>query len=118
MQQLASEGDAARAQARDFGEVLSVVSTRKRIPLRLLSNHSRCRAATARARQLAMYLSHTVYGHTMAEVADFFGRDRTTVSHACALIEDMRDDASIDAEIIAMEQELLSGLAGESQHAH
>jgi chromosomal replication initiation ATPase DnaA len=98
----------------DFLQVIALVANRKRIPLRLLVNHARCRAATARARQLAMYLSHVVYGHTMVEVGEAFGRDRTTVSHACALIEDMRDDDGFDAEVSALEEELL----GSARNAH
>jgi chromosomal replication initiation ATPase DnaA len=40
-------------------------------------------------------------GLSMSEVGRGFGRDRTTVLHACHLIEDMRDDEEFDA-IVAM----------------
>lgn len=62
--------------------------------------------ATARARQLAMYLAHIVYGRSMKEIGQAFGRDRTTVSYACALIEDMRDDPHFDEEVSALERQL------------
>jgi Bacterial dnaA protein helix-turn-helix len=58
---------------------------------------------TARARQIAMYLLHTSLSASYGEVARAFGRDRTTVSHACRLIEDMRDDPRHDALLCRLE---------------
>jgi hypothetical protein len=58
---------------------------------------------TARARQIAMYLLHTSLSASYGEVARAFGRDRTTVSHACRLIEDMRDDPRHDALLCQLE---------------
>jgi chromosomal replication initiation ATPase DnaA len=43
------------------------------------------------ARQLAMYLLHTKLSLPFAVVAKLFGRDRTTVAHACSAVEDLRD---------------------------
>ena len=61
-------------------------------------------ARTAFARQLAMYLTHVVYGLTLSQVATQFGRDRTTVSHACHRVEDMRDDPAIDRLLWRLER--------------
>lgn len=83
--------------------VIALVAQEKHLPIRLLTHPSRGRATEARARQLAMYLSHTTLGRSLSEVGDAFGRDRTTVSYACALIEDMRDDPDFDAEVAALE---------------
>jgi Bacterial dnaA protein helix-turn-helix len=58
---------------------------------------------TARARQIAMYLLHTSLSASYGEVARAFGRDRTTVSHACRLIEDTRDDPRHDALLCRLE---------------
>jgi hypothetical protein len=58
---------------------------------------------TARARQIAMYLLHTSLSASYGEVARAFSRDRTTVSHACRLIEDMRDDKRHDALLCRLE---------------
>lgn len=58
---------------------------------------------TARARQLAMYLLHTSLSASYGEVARAFNRDRTTVSHACRLMEDMRDDPIHDALLARLE---------------
>jgi chromosomal replication initiation ATPase DnaA len=50
----------------------------------------------ARVRQVGMYVAHVTLGLSMAEVGKGFGRDRTTVLHACHVIEDMRDDDDFD----------------------
>lgn len=56
------------------------------------------------ARQLAMYLVHTLLSRTYQEVGVLFDRDRTTVSHACARIEDQREDKSrFEREVGAIE---------------
>ena len=49
----------------------------------------------ARVRQIAMYLAHVMLGLSMADVGKGFGRDRTTVVHACHIVEDMRDDIEL-----------------------
>jgi chromosomal replication initiation ATPase DnaA len=50
----------------------------------------------SRVRQIAMYVTHVMLGLSMMEVGKGFQRDRTTVLHACHLIEDMRDDGEFD----------------------
>lgn len=64
-----------------------------------LGQLTRRSAAAARARQVAMYLAHTALSWSLARVATAFGRDRTTVSHACGRVEDWRDDAGFDARL-------------------
>ena len=39
-----------------------------------------------------VYLAHVGFGLSYAMVAREFGRDRATVRHACAVIENARDD--------------------------
>jgi chromosomal replication initiation ATPase DnaA len=58
----------------------------------------------ALARQVAMYLAHVVHRLDFAAVGRLFGRDRTTVSHACRLVEDLRDDAWFDRRVAALER--------------
>ena len=60
-------------------------------------------ARAAFARQIAMYLVHVVYGLSMAEVAVRFGRDRSTASHACHRVEDLRDDPRFDRQLVHLE---------------
>lgn len=62
----------------------------------------RCRRA-ALVRQMAMYLTHVAYGWNLTEVGQAFGRDRTTASHACHRIEDLRDDPAIDRQLTEIE---------------
>ena len=87
-------------------DVISLVSKSKNVSRKVLVNRSRCRAPAARARQLAMYLSYVMLGRTLAEIGVIFGRDRTTVSYACGVIEDMRDDPAFDAEVCALENRI------------
>lgn len=83
--------------------VVDLVARERRVPKTLFLHHSRCRADVARARQLAMYLMHVALGTSLTAVGAAFGRDRTTVSHACALIEDMRDDPDFDHDVERLE---------------
>ena|SRR6218665_1797795 len=99
-------------------DAIALVARQKKLPIRLLTHKSRSRLPVARARQLAMYLSHVVLGRSLIEIGEAFGRDRTTVSYACALIEDMRDDPRFDDEVSAMERQLEAVLLEEGgQHA-
>jgi hypothetical protein len=53
-------------------------------------------ANVAFARQVAMYLTHVAFGMSLQRVAIAFARDRSTVAHACHVIEDRRDEAALD----------------------
>ena len=66
---------------------------------------TRGRPRAAFARQVAMYLAHVACGLTLTEVGHVFARDRTTVAHACGLVEDLRDDPVLDRSL-----ELLEGV--------
>lgn len=57
----------------------------------------------ARARHIAMYLAHVGYSWPLHRVAGAFGRDRSTVSHACHVVEDLREDRGFDARLDALE---------------
>lgn len=61
-------------------------------------------ARAAFARQISMYLAHVVCGLTLTEVGRVFGRDRTTVAHACGVVEDRRDDAAFDGRLTHLER--------------
>jgi len=66
----------------------------------------------ARVRQIAMYVTHVVLGVSMQEVGRCFGRDRTTVRHACHLVEDMRDDEDFDLAVVRIERVALAAFRG------
>lgn len=70
---------------------------------------SRGKAHCCLCRQIAMYFMHTAFSRTFHEVASFFDRDRTTVSHACNLVEDMRDDPEFDGKLAEIEKIMLAG---------
>ena len=55
------------------------------------------------ARQVAMYLTHVVCGLSMTEVGVLFSRDRTTVAHACEVVEDRRDNQDLDRRLERLE---------------
>ena len=64
---------------------------------------TRGRKNIAFARQVAMYLAHTAGGLSLISVGRLFGRDRTTVAHGCALVEDARDDVTFDRSLSLLE---------------
>ena len=78
------------------------------VPAASLRNPNRGRRPVALARQTAMYLAHVAFGLTFTRVGICFGRDRTTVRHACALIEDRRDDPTVEFGLSALEAGLLA----------
>jgi hypothetical protein len=55
-----------------------------------------------------MYLAHVAGGLPLAEVGRLFKRDRTTVAHACAVVEDRRDDPAFDRALAILEFALVS----------
>ena len=70
---------------------------------REVASPTRGSSQAALARQVAMYLAHVVCGLSLTEVGRLYGRDRTTVAHACAVVEDRRDDQSFDRAMSALE---------------
>lgn len=96
-----SESAAAR-----LAEVVTAAAAH--IPCHRLRQRQRGRRPAAEARQIAMYLAHIVFGLSYTRVGICFGRDRTTVRHACALIEDRRDDPARDMALSALECGLLA----------
>jgi chromosomal replication initiation ATPase DnaA len=68
-----------------------------------LRRRSRGRAKVALARQVAMYLAHVGCGMSLTQTGRTFGRDRTTVAHACTVIEDRRDDPLFDRALDLLE---------------
>ena len=69
---------------------------------------SRSSTEVSRARQVAMYLAHTVCAWPLARVGSAFGRDRSTAAHACQRVEDMREDAAFDTLVNECETCVLS----------
>lgn len=88
--------------------VAGAVAAAFRVEIDDLFAPTRRRRRIARARQIAMYLSHAGLGFSLSRASRCFARDRATVRHACALIEDARDDHRFDQMMFFLEQALLS----------
>ncbi len=73
------------------------------VPLHELNAPTRRNARAAFARQGAMYLAHVAFSLSYTEVGRGFGRDRTTVAHACRLVEERRDEPAVDAVLGSLE---------------
>jgi chromosomal replication initiation ATPase DnaA len=86
--------------------VEALVAAASGIGLAELRAASRGRATAALARQTAMYLAHVHLGLSLSEVGRNFGRDRTTVAHACACVEDRRDDPRFERVLACLEAAL------------
>ncbi|MEM9881131.1 MAG: helix-turn-helix domain-containing protein [Pseudomonadota bacterium] len=84
--------------------LIGLLSETLDVPTQQLRARTRCSPSIARARQIGMYLAHVSLGLKMAEVATGFARHKSTVVHACHMIEDMRDDGDFDAFIARHER--------------
>ncbi len=65
---------------------------------------SRGSPRAALARQVAMYLCHIGFSLSFEAVGRLFARDRTTVAHACRVVEDRRDDRWFDRRVAMLER--------------
>jgi hypothetical protein len=70
----------------------------------LLGFPSRGRADVALARQVSMYIARVSLSFSLTHVGKMFERDRTTVAHACEVVEQHRDDDLFDLAITRLEQ--------------
>jgi len=64
----------------------------------------------SRVRQIAMYVAHVTLELSMNDVARGFARTRTTVLHACHLIEDLRDDPEFDHMVQTTERVVIAAV--------
>jgi chromosomal replication initiation ATPase DnaA len=65
---------------------------------------SRGSPQAALARQAAMYLCHVGFALSFEAIGKLFCRDRTTVAHACRVIEERREDIWFDCRMATLEQ--------------
>lgn len=78
------------------------------VPSKELRHTGRTTVGISRVRQIAMYVTHTTLRISMGEVGRGYARDRTTVRHACHMIEDMRDDEDFDNAVMMTERVALA----------
>jgi chromosomal replication initiation ATPase DnaA len=81
------------------------------VPLADVRARSRGDRTTARARHVAMYLSHVVFSVHVRAVARIFGRSPTATHHALKRVESLRDDPELNRTLAWLEDMLRS--AGE-----
>ena len=74
------------------------------------------RFAVSHVQQVAMYVCHVALQLTMTDIAQGFGRDRTTVGYACAKVEDRRDDRAFDDLVGAVERVVNTIFIGKRSH--
>lgn len=108
-------GGAARPAETRCRVVEVLVAAAFGVPVAAIRAPARGKASVARARQVAMYLAHVGLGLSLSEIGRHFGRDRTTVAHACGRIEDCRDDNSVEAAIAFLEEALEICMASRSE---
>jgi hypothetical protein len=85
---------------------LTVAAVRSARPQATIFAPTRKTAADADARHLAIYLHHVALGASISACARLFDRDRASIRHACARIEDSRDDPDFDIALAALESAL------------
>ena len=74
------------------------------LPSKEIRRQGRTTLQVVRVRQVAMYVAHVVLGLTTREIGRGFGRNHTTVQHACHVVEDMRDEAAFDQVVARTER--------------
>lgn len=102
----ASGGTLGRGEACGARRVEIIVASAFALGAGAIRDARRGRATVAFARQVAIYLSHTRLGLSYTEAGAYFGRDRTTVAHACRTVEEKREDPVVDAAIDFLERAL------------
>jgi chromosomal replication initiation ATPase DnaA len=98
-------GASRREEALEACErVQDILSACFAISGRDIRSHERTRMEINRVRQIGMYLAHVTVGLSMIEVGEGFQRERSTVTHACHVIEDLRDDAEFESMLHMIER--------------
>jgi chromosomal replication initiator protein len=98
---------AATAKSITIPDILQVVMDRFHLRLSDLQGKRRHRSI-ASARQICMYLTRQLTGHSLGEIGGYFGgRDHTTVLHAVRTIEGQRgNDSELDVALRQMTDQL------------
>ena len=86
--------------------IVSTVSLEFAVPESGILSHLKGTSEVSYSRQIAMYLMHCIFGTSKTRIAEIFGRHFSTVSHACKVIEEDRDDPVFDDKLISLENRL------------
>lgn len=82
------------------------------VPLSEMRGATRGHPRAALARQVAMYMSHVVFGLGTSEIAQAFQRHKATTHHALRRVEDMRDNPDFDRSLRFLEATMRSAIGG------
>ena len=83
--------------------LIDILSAYFNVSGRQIRSPKRHNLDVARVRQIGMYVANVVLGINMTMIGQGFGRNKSTVIHACHLIEDMRDDDEFDRLVAKLE---------------
>ena len=104
-QRMIPRGGPRRDEVREICEAMQdILAACFSVSGRELRAQGRTRAEICRVRQIGMYVAHVIAGLSMYEVGLGFQRDRSTVAHACHLVEDLRDDPDFERAILMIER--------------
>lgn len=84
--------------------IIDLLSVFFNVSGRQLRSSRRTALPVSRVRQIGMYIAHVTLGMKMAIVGAGFGRDKSTVVHACHTVEDLRDDEDFDMIVARVER--------------
>ena len=87
--------------------IFSIIRLVYRVDMRYLLGPSLGGKHLSLARQEMYYLAHCCYGISYTELGRLTRRDRTSISHGCQRIEDLRDDVGVDKSLFFIELALL-----------
>ncbi|MCF4097912.1 helix-turn-helix domain-containing protein [Maritalea mediterranea] len=87
--------------------ILNLVACARQVPPRALLSRARGDGNICLARQMAMYLINVVLRRSLTYTGELFDRDRRTVSHACARIEELRERQQFERVMCCFERTLL-----------
>ena len=83
--------------------VFSLVASVYDVPAAELAEPTRQTPKVAAARQVAIYLAHTVLKMNFTDLGALFGRSRSTVLHAVRRVEARREDSRVDQTLTWLE---------------
>jgi chromosomal replication initiation ATPase DnaA len=83
------------------------------VPVDEMKKPTRGRPHAARARQIAIHLARLVFAMSQQQLAREFGRDRSTIHHACTTIAGMREASGEFDSTLRWMESLLRRAAGQ-----
>jgi chromosomal replication initiation ATPase DnaA len=82
------------------------------VPVEEMKRPTRGRPHAARARQIAIHLTQLVFQMSQRQLAREYGRDRSTIHHACRTIAGMREASGEFDSTLRWMESLLRRAAG------